>query len=69
MTKKHFEAIAQAMQATAPRIEWLNKRQQWRNDCRELSRTFVQFNPYFDRVRFLEACGINGVELEELIRY
>jgi hypothetical protein len=69
MTKKHFEAIARAMKENEPRSEWLNKRLQWRNDCRELSRVFRQFNPLFNSVRFLQACGIVGEELEELIRY
>lgn len=63
MTRKHFAAIAEAMQ----------KAQQYAYDgasahvvvnytAIRLSETLAQFNPHFDRQRFLDACQVNTEE-------
>ena len=57
MTRKHFEAIAADLKRQAD----------YANDveygaildvCLALSHTFKEFNPAFDRDRFLKACGV-----------
>jgi len=54
MTKKHFEEIARQIERTlrGPAQAKLAFR---------LADSFEHFNPYFDRERFLTACGIKGV--------
>jgi hypothetical protein len=66
MTKKHFNAIARAIRF-APRIGYFNncdgKMQQAQEDfrkvvAREIATALSDFNPSFDRGRFLIACGV-----------
>lgn len=65
MTRKHFKAIADAMRDVRPhytteagkefrRVELC----QWEKGCEELARTLRQFNPLFDKGKFLDACGV-----------
>ena len=58
MTRKDYQAVATLLD-------------QLRNDCdnctleevaRGLARIFAADNPRFDRARFFEACGIEGVK-------
>jgi len=60
MSKKHFEALAAAMQRTQPELAhtWLIG--QWRADVFVLADVCARFNPNFDRARFLAACGVEG---------
>ena len=61
MTKKHFEAIA-AVMARASNITKLDDRFNlglgmcWSQIAVELASMCAQFNPAFDRDRFLRAC-------------
>jgi len=56
MTRKHFEALAAALQTTKPSMGvcW----NQWRADVDHLTDVCARFNPNFDRARFLKACGV-----------
>ena len=56
MTRKHFEAIAAAMRKNKPASKAGLHVFQWVSDCEELADVFEQFNPNFDRQRFLDAC-------------
>jgi hypothetical protein len=68
MTKKHFEALAAAMQMGKPMIHgergetgWTletGRLQQWERDVFALGDVCARFNPNFDRARFLAACGV-----------
>ncbi len=54
MTKKHFEAIAAVMRNLRngyPTHRWL-----WTVATEKLADLCAQFNPAFDRERFLAAC-------------
>jgi hypothetical protein len=67
MTRKHFKAIADAMRDTKPQFHNLTQEtafwraeilKQWETDCTTLARTLRQFNPLFDKDKFLDACGV-----------
>ena len=47
MTRKHFRAIAEALKGAKASPEV----------CLAIASAISQFNPYFDRTKFLEACG------------
>lgn len=49
MTKKHYEAIADIMNRYSHHPDWIPEK---------LADYFTQDNPKFDRMRFLQACGI-----------
>jgi hypothetical protein len=59
MTKKHFEALAAALKAERP-MRQLVTFDQWKKDCVVIANTCQDFNPNFDRARFLAACGVEG---------
>lgn len=65
MTKKHFVALAAALKSSAPLDKGaLNDDtdcaliRQWRDDCRAVASVCAQFNPNFNRAKFLKACGM-----------
>jgi hypothetical protein len=59
MTKKPFEAIAEAMARQKPADHWdANKHTQWNLDVNALADMCAAENPNFDRARFLRACGV-----------
>lgn len=69
MTRKHFTAIAQALQDSQPsrvvykkHAEWFNRYEQWIDTVHEVVDTLSQFNPGFDRERFYGACGFIAPE-------
>ena len=53
MTKKHFVAIADAMKSAR-----VIDKSQWEEDCKTLAWALAQINPKFDRMLFLDACGL-----------
>lgn len=63
MSRKHFQALADAVKRAADRIETLDV---GRSDSRiireiiadEMALTLLTENPRFDRSRFLDACGV-----------
>jgi hypothetical protein len=60
MSKKHFEALAAALksvksvQGFPPRTPEAT----WVTTCLTIANTLQDFNPRFDRARFLAACGV-----------
>jgi len=68
MTRKHFAAIAAALKATKPEnlpIDAFNRSafeagtwDAWSATVFSVTDTVAQFNPNFDRDRFLTACGL-----------
>lgn len=58
MTRKHFAAIADALKQSRP-AAGPHQRRQWLADCHTICATLKQFNPDFNRSRFLEACGVD----------
>lgn len=74
MSKKDYELIAAALASVAPRIEWLNKRLQWRYCCKALavalhgvSRELPNGAKAFQKEKFLLACGVTSEEISELM--
>ena len=51
MTRKHFKALAEAFAAVSP------KGAEWRLCVERIASACRQFNPAFDRYKFLHACG------------
>jgi len=56
MSKKHFNAIAKAMNTTRPLGAPIQQHSQWLVDIGALAATLEQFNPGFDPARFIAAC-------------
>ena len=55
--KRHYEAIALAMQDACPAPHWdANKRAQWDVDVSRLADVFARDNGQFKRDRFIAAC-------------
>mgnify|MGYP003127839242 FL=1 len=54
MTRKHFQAIAE----TISEIENTYERE---NVALKFAKMLPQFNGHFDRQKFLEACGVEGL--------
>ena len=67
MTKKHFQLIARAMRDNAPNVAWINKRQQWRYDCRSLAYMGRDVNASFNFETFFDYCGFDPVELRDML--
>ncbi len=55
MRKKHFEAIAAALEFTRP--SGGDALEQWRSCVEAVTLAVATSNPAFDRERFLKACG------------
>lgn len=59
MTRKHFEAFADAMAAVRPTVndshDWY-MRQQWIRDVQAVAHVLALSNSRFDRERFVNAC-------------
>jgi len=58
MSRKDFQAIAEALSKERPSLEtalpqWL----QWKQDVRAVAKVLSLCNPAFNRDRFLTACG------------
>ena len=62
MTKKHFEALAAALNGVGPLHGDMSTKDaiQWRSDVEAVAAVCARFNPNFDRTRFLKACGVEG---------
>lgn len=62
MTKKHFIALADAFRSEKPGENWdPNKRVQWELDVKAVANVCAQFNPRFNRERWLGyIAGTNG---------
>lgn len=58
MTRKNFDAIAQALAGTRPSTTETEIRawEQWEADIQAVALAVAQFNSKFDRSRFMEAC-------------
>lgn len=68
MTRKHFQAIADALRDSKPEPETDDPNVtiiygaayfQWRLTISNVARACAQFNPAFDRDRFLTAYGVD----------
>lgn len=57
MTKKHFEALAQALKSERPSVSWSNKYIQWCQDVKAVADVCGEFDDAFDFEWFYEACG------------
>ena len=57
MTKKHFEALAEALSKSHVSASKEAQRQ-WEEDCKTVAWVCYEHNPRFDRQRFLNACGV-----------
>jgi hypothetical protein len=60
MTKKHFKALAENLYYVKPNeyneggnLQFI----QWLEDCQAIADVCAQFNPQFDRDRFIHACS------------
>ena len=53
--KRHYEAIAQALQDAYPKGDMVLVRPWW-NVFEKLADTFTRDNPKFSRARFMSAC-------------
>lgn len=62
MTRQHFQAIADAfkecMELSEDQLRPDIRKDALRRAAIEVSGNISKFNPNFDRVRFLEACGV-----------
>jgi hypothetical protein len=62
MSKKHFNALADAMKNTKPSkgegTEYLIKYSQWKRDTQSIAEVCLQSNSRFDYHFFLSACGV-----------
>jgi len=58
MTKMHFEAIAESVKPVIEECVEPNEKCVAAQVARRLAGNLIQFNPAFDRVRFLTACGV-----------
>lgn len=56
MTRKHFQALADAMKSTQPIAGPVFAMAQWRADVEAVADVLRQFNSNFDRERFYAAC-------------
>lgn len=61
MTKKHFIAIAATIRNELSLAPSTEHEQAIEATAISLAATFWQFNPRFDRARFLAACGVENV--------
>lgn len=59
MTRKHFEAIAATLAQNKPATKRGNAYKVWRKTVIDMSDSVGQFNDYFNRPRFLTACGLD----------
>ena len=55
MSKKHFQALAEALAKTRPLKEAASGHLQWQLDCRAVAKACRTFND-FAEITFLEAC-------------
>jgi hypothetical protein len=61
MTRKHFNAIADSLQDSKPHAgKNTIVMMTWRHTVENMADTVGQFNDYFDRSRFMSACGYNN---------
>lgn len=60
MTKKHFIAIAADIRRELNRVAGAEACEALERMARSLCAVFAQFNPAFDRGRFLAACGVEA---------
>ena len=56
MTRKHFQAFAEALKRERP-DSCLASHVQWTAEVRAIADVCRSFNPGFDRERFYTACG------------
>ena len=58
MTRKHFQALAEALRATMPSvIDSPEHHHQWQQDVLEIELVCARMNPAFDPSKFRAACG------------
>ena len=61
MTKKHFNAIAEALLFVRPTTTKRSKQwQQWQRDVKAMADVCAASNGRFDRQRFYFACGLDS---------
>lgn len=58
MTRKHFEAIARVVRVNGEFHTNEHAKDLHKDIAQGLASVFANFNPNFDRARFLAACGI-----------
>ena len=65
MTRKHFEALAAALKDNRPAKDVQAfgyaarfSEEQWLDGVGRVADVCARFNPYFNRARFLKACGV-----------
>lgn len=68
-SKRHYEAVAEAMQEACPETHWdPNKRAQWEVTGNRLCDMFARDNSAFNRARFIAACE-PGANVKARTRY
>lgn len=63
MTRKHFQAIANILNAVRPPIECDEQWRMWQRTVARFTRMCKEQNPRFDTQRFLLACGCEAARL------
>jgi hypothetical protein len=60
MTRKHFQAIANVIRENCDNNKWDGEPSDAERVGRAMASALRQFNPAFDRERFLKACGVDA---------
>lgn len=73
MSKKHFIALADALRAEKPGINWdPNKMVQWELDVKAIANACAASNPRFNRERWMSyvngECGPNGGSIKKAVQ-
>jgi hypothetical protein len=65
MSRKHFQALANALQANLPDQNsnaFEREALLFENIADSIMRACAAFNPHFDRARFAKACGLEEIQ-------
>lgn len=60
MTRKHFQLIASALEASRPPVNAHAHYNQWKRDVEAMADVCAGQNGLFNRAKFLTACGVQS---------
>jgi hypothetical protein len=69
MTKKHLQALADALWKTKPAGRTDYHMEQWKADVNAVAAVCARYNDKFDILRFLSACGFTEAYKQDLTKY